>query len=239
MFSATIFTSRQHTNLRWGAPKDTYTVTSPKRSNLRLIGAFSVLATLALAVGCKGFFVKPTLSSLAVGPASPTIETGNTNNTVQMTAFGTNSDGSTSSSPSVAWSIDPSSVATISASGLVTSASVGTATVTATSNDNPTITGTQSVTVTVGCITAITLKPTSGTVTTNQPSFSITATATTCNGSPDVTDVATWNSSNTNLATVSAGTVSIVSGITTGGVVQITASIGNITSNAATITVTP
>src|SRR5689334_7565094 len=170
---------------------------SPKRSNLRLIGAFSVLATLALAAGCRGFFVKPTLSSLSVGPASPTIETGNTNNTVQMTAFGTNNDGSTSSNPSVAWTINPTSIATISNSGLVTSASVGTATVTATSNDNPTITGTQSVTVTVGCISKITLSPTSGSVSNNSgTTVSLTATATTCNGSPDITSVATWNSSN-------------------------------------------
>ena len=212
---------------------------SSKKKNLRLVGAFAVLGTLALAVSCKGFFVNPTLSSIAVGPASPTIETGNTNNTVQMTVFGTNSDGSTTNNPSVTWTITPTTVATVSKVGLVTSVSTGTATVTATSNQNPSITGTQSVTVTVGCITAITLKPTSGTVTTNSPSVSLTATATTCNGSPDVTSVATWTSSNTNLATVSAGTVTIVSGITTPGQVTVTASIGNITSNAATITVSP
>ena len=210
-----------------------------KNSKLRLIGAFAALATLALAVSCKGFFVKPTLSSLSVGPPTPTIETGSTDNTVQMTAFGTNSDGSTTGDPSVTWSITPTTTATISSTGLVTSVSVGQATVTATSNQNPSLSGTQTVTVTVGCISAITIGPTSGSVTTNQPTFSISATATTCNGSPDVTQVATWNSSNTNLATVSAGTVSIVSGITTGGTVTITASIGSITSNAATINVTP
>jgi hypothetical protein len=38
---------------------------------------------------------------------------------------------------------------------------------------------------------------------------------------------------------VSAGTVSAVAGITTGGTVTVTASIGSITSNAATITVSP
>ena len=59
------------------------------------MGGFVVLGTFkALAASCTGFFVNPTLSSIAVGPASPTIETGNTNNTVQMTVFGTNSDGS-------------------------------------------------------------------------------------------------------------------------------------------------
>lgn len=213
---------------------------SPK-SNLRLIAAFAALMSLALAVSCKGFFVNPTISSLAVGPANPTIETGNTNNTVQMTAFGTNNDGSTNSNPSVSWSINPNTVATISSTGLVTSASVGTATVTGTSNQVPTVTGTQTVTVTVGCITAITLNPTSGSISASgtNNTLAITAQATTCNGSPFVTDVATWTSSNTSLATVAAGVVTAVPGIATGGVVQITASIGNISSAAASITVSP
>jgi len=212
---------------------------SSKKTNLRLVGAFAAFGALILAASCTGFFVNPTLSSLAVGPATPTIETGTTDNTVQMTVFGTNSDGSTSTDPSVTWTITPTTVATVSKTGLVTSVATGTATITATSNQNPSITGTQSVTVTVGCIQSITLTPTSGTVTTNDPSVQIAANAATCNGSADVTDVATWTSSNTNLATVSAGTVSILSGITTGGTVTVTATIGSITSNAATITVSP
>jgi trimeric autotransporter adhesin len=211
---------------------------SAKKTNLRLIGAFAVLATLALAASCRGFFVKPTISSLSVGPASPTIETGSTNNTVQMFAVGTFNDGSTGN-PSVSWTIDPTTIATISSNGLVTSVATGSATITATSNDNPSITGTQSLTVTVGCIQSITLKPTSGTITTNDPSFSITATAATCNGSDDVTSVATWTSSNPDLATVSAGTVSMISGNTTPGQITVTATIGSVTSNPATITVSP
>ena len=211
------------------------------KHQLRVAGAFAALATLAVAVSCKGFFVNPTLSTIAVGPVTPTIETGTTNNTVQMTAFGTNNDGSTNTHPSVAWSISPTSgVATISTSGLVTSVATGTATVTATSNQNPTISGTQTVTVTVGCIQSIQLSQTSGSVSGNNPTLALTATATTCNGPFPVTDVATWTSSNTNLATVSAGTVTEVPGITTGGTVTITAAIGNVVSTpAATITVTP
>lgn len=211
---------------------------SSNRTNFRLLGAFAVLASLALAASCTGFFVKPTLSSLSVGPASPTIETGSTNNTVQMFAVGTFNDGSTGN-PSVSWTVSPTTTATINSNGLVTSVATGSATVTATSNDNPAITGTQSLTVTVGCIQSITLSPTSGTITTNDPSISITATAATCNGSDDVTSVATWTSSNTDLATVSAGNVTIISGLATGGTVTVTATIGSVTSNVATITVSP
>jgi hypothetical protein len=205
---------------------------------LRLAGGFAALAILALAAGCRGFFVNPTLSSIAVGPASPTIETGNTDNTVQMQAEGTYDDGSTGN-PSVAWTITPTSVATINNTGLVTSVSTGTATVTATANQNPTITGTQTVTVTVGCITSIQIPTSAEGLSGNNTEDDLTATANTCNGTFPVTDVATWNSSNTNLATVAAGVVTEVAGITTGGNVIITASIGNVVSNALTISVTP
>jgi len=213
---------------------------SSAKHKLRLAGAFAALATLALAVSCRGFFVNPTLSSIAVGPPSPTILTGTTSNTVQMTVFGTNNDGSTSNNPPVSWSIAPIGVATISTTGLVTSVAIGTATVTATSNVNPTISGTQTVTVTVGCITSISLQPTSGSVSSGLgTTVQLTATAATCNGSTDVTSVATWTSSNTNLATVSAGLVSGVAGLTSGGTVTVTATVGNIVSNTATITVSP
>ena len=213
---------------------------SSTKHKLCLTGTFAALLTFGLTVSCTGFFVNPTISSLAVGPATPTIETGTTGNTVQMTVFGTNSDGSTANNPSVSWSINPTDVATISKSGLVTSVSTGTATVTATSNQNPTITGTQTVTVTVGCISSISITPTSGSVSSNSgTTVQLTATAVTCNGSSDVTDVATWTSSNTSLATVSAGLVSGMTGLTAGGNVTVTASVGDITSNAATITVSP
>ena len=205
---------------------------------LRLIGAFAALATLALAASCRGFFVKPTLSSLAVGPASPSIQTGSSNNTVQMFAVGTFNDGSTGN-PAVLWSISPSdgSIATINSNGLVTSVATGSATVTATATQNPSITGTQSVTVTVGCIQSITLNPTSGTisVSSSNHTISIAATAITCNGSIPITDTATWNTSNSQVATVAGGVVTAVAV----GNVNISASSGGITSANALITVNP
>jgi len=207
---------------------------------LRPVGALAALAILAAtAVSCTGFFVNPTISSLSVGPVSPAIQTGTTGNTVQMTVVGTNNDGSTTTSPSVSWSIDPTSVATISTKGLVTSVSTGTATVTATSNQNPAATGTQVVTVTVGCISQINI-PTSATpLTANNLTDTVKATAVTCNGDSDVTSVATWTSSDTTLATVSAGVITRAATVTTAGSVNITATIGNITSNTLTISVTP
>lgn len=210
---------------------------SSKKQAPRAVAAVAMLAGLALAASCRGFFVKPTLSSLAVGPASPSIQTGSSNNTVQMFAVGTFNDGSTGN-PGVSWSISPTTTATINSSGLVKSVAVGTATVTATANDNPSITGTQTVNVTVGCIQSITLSPTSFTLSNGGlTSQAITATANTCNGSIDITSVATWTSSNTNIATVSAGVVTPTGAAGADGTVTITASSGGVTSSPATVTV--
>src|SRR5438270_8593048 len=210
-----------------------------KMQTLRLTGAFAVLAMMALGASCRGFFVKPTLSSLTVGPATPSIQTGNTNNTIQMFAVGTFNDGSTGN-PGVAWSITPTSTATISKNGLVTSVATGTATVTATSNDNPSITGTQSVSVTVGCITSITVTSSNGTTISNGGTTSVTlvAKANTCNGIVDITSVAQWTSSNTQIATVSAGVVSPTGSTGADGTITVTASSGGVPSNPISITVT-
>jgi len=209
-----------------------------KMQTVRLTGAFAVLAMMALGASCRGFFVKPTLSSITVGPATPSIQTGNTNNTVQMFATGTYNDGSTGH-PSVSWSISPTSTATINKSGLVTSVATGTATVTATSNDNPSITGTQSVSVTVGCINSITVTSSNGTTISNGGTTSVTlvAKANTCNGIVDITSVAQWTSSNTQIATVSAGVVSPTGTTGADGTITVTASSGGVPSNPLTITV--
>jgi len=203
----------------------------------RVVAAVAMLTILALAASCRGFFVKPTLSSLAVGPASPSIQTGSTNDTVQMFAVGTFNDGSTGN-PSVTWSVSPTTTATITAGGLVKSVAVGSATVTAAATQNPSITGTQTVTVTVGCIQSITLSPTTFTLSNGGlTSQQITATANTCNGTVDITSVATWTSSNTSVATVSAGLVAPTGTTGADGTVTITASSGGVTSSPATVTV--
>lgn len=211
---------------------------------LPLTLAFAVLVAGALGAGCRGFFVKPTLTAITVTPLTPTIQTGTTNNTVQMTATGTYNDGSSNSTP-VSWSIttvSPSgtTVAGISTSGLVTSQNQGTATITAVSTQTPSIQGTQTLTVTVGCIQSIAIEPTSATLTPNNPSFPFKAMATVCNDSNpvDISSTANWLSSNTTIATVSAGLVSATATQGADGTVTISASVGNITSNPnATVTV--
>jgi hypothetical protein len=211
---------------------------SSTKQRIRITGAFAALATLALAVSCRGFFVKPTLTTLSVGPVSPTIFTGNINNTVQMFAVGTFNDGSSSSSTPVSWSVSGTGsggqiIATISSSGLVTAQATGSGTVTATSNVLPSISGTQPITVAVACTSAPIISPTTGTLTPNQPSFPFTAS---CNGGQDITATAVWVSSNTTIATVSAGVVTAIGTSGANGTFTITASSNGLTSAPVTIT---
>jgi hypothetical protein len=203
-----------------------------RTSKLRLIGAFAALGTLALAIGCRGFFVKPTLTAIAVGPGSPTIYTGGTNNTVQMFAVGTFNDGSNSGTTPVTWSVTGTSasgqnIATISSGGLVTAQAVGSGTITATSNILPSVTGTQPLIVSVACTSAPIVTPTSGTLTSQNSSITFTAT---CNGGQDVSSAATWFSSNTAFATFSGSTLTAVGTGGSDGSFYITATANGFTS---------
>ncbi|MFY9906439.1 MAG: Ig-like domain-containing protein [Terriglobales bacterium] len=195
---------------------------------------FTGLVALATGVSCRGFFVSPTLSTISVSPSSQTIETGSTDNTQQFTATGTYSDGSTGNPP-VSWTSSEPGFATVSASGLATAVSIGQTSITATSVQNGTITGSAALTVSVGCIESITLSQVgTQTVPLNDGTYSITASATTCTGPVDVTDIALWTSTNTSVATITDGTATLVAAGTTG----ITASVGAITSPTTTLNVT-
>jgi len=196
-------------------------------------GALAVLTMAALLVSCKGFFVDPTLTAITVGPATPTIQTGTSGNTVQMTASGTYNDGSTGN-PSVTWTSTPTVsggpvVASISAGGLASAASLGTTTITATSTKNAAIAGSTTLTVTVGCIQSITVTPATDSVSVGTP-VQYKAEATTCNGQFDITSVATWVSSNTADVTIdSSGLATTVAK----GTVSITATSGSVVSSPA------
>jgi hypothetical protein len=129
---------------------------------LALTLAFTGLVALATGVSCKGFFVKPTLTSVAISPPTANISDGSTNNTQQFAVVATFDDGSHGSTP-VTWSISAGAPATLSSSGLATSipGATGTATITAASTILPNISGTASLTV-LATVTLISVNPTSG-----------------------------------------------------------------------------
>jgi len=202
---------------------------SSKRK-LQILGAFTVLSLVALAVGCKGFFVNPTLTTVTIGPQGASIEMGST---LQMVATGTYDDGSTKSlTGNILWSSADTSIATVNNSGLVSGVLFGSTSITAASG---TVSGSTTINIALANIIKIDVTPTSPSifVGSDQP---FVATATVQGGQTfDISDSAQWTSSNTSVATIDS------TGDATGlavGTTQITATSDNVTSTAVTLTVT-
>jgi len=208
-------------------------------AKLRLLAALAALFTLALAAGCRGFFVNPTLTSLAVAPTTVSLIEGNTQ---QLSATGTYDDGSTKDLTGTAtWSTSSSTVASVTSGGLVKAAATiasppGTATITASSG---TLTATSAITVNTGplqsiALTASTLTPTAGST------FTLTAMGT-FSGSTQLQDITTqvsWNNDNTTAVSLSQGSGSATANTSTSGqVAHISATLNGITSNTVTISV--
>jgi hypothetical protein len=164
--------------------------------------AFAVLVALAFGVSCHGFFVDPTLTSLAITPATPTISAQAPGNTQQFSAVGVFNDGSSGSTP-VSWSSsDASTVASINSStGLATAIAVGTTTITATSTKLPTITATTQLTVVPGNVTSITVTP-SNQSRTSAAGFTLTAKD---QGGNDISSSVTWTFTVQGTGTVETG----------------------------------
>ncbi len=98
---------------------------SSLKHKFRLAGAFAALAVLALAVGCRGFFVNPTITSFTISPSNPTVLLGGT---TQMHAFGTDSNGNPTGdiTNKITWSSLDSASIPVSASGLLSGQALNT-----------------------------------------------------------------------------------------------------------------
>ncbi len=186
-----------------------------KRAWPRLCAAFLVAVVLAcVGAACGGGSGSPTPTT----PQSPTITsvsvTGTTaltaGQTNQFTATATMSNGSTQScSSSAVWQSSNTSVATVASGGMVTAVAAGEADIRATCQG---VTGTSHVAVSApaATITSVTVSGSSS-LTVGQTS-QLTATANLSNGAnQSCTTTATWQSSNTSVATVSsAGMVTAI-----------------------------
>jgi hypothetical protein len=175
---------------------------------------FLILLTLALTLGCNGFFVDPVLTGIAVGPAV-TIQTGNT---VQMKAVGTFNDGSQKTlSSDVFWSTGANSVASVSKSGLVTGVGPGQATITGASG---TVVGSATITVTIGGLTSIQVTSQDGLNNISYGSSEQFVATGTANGQQiNITDSVTWSTNPSRVPSVSidstSGLLTTTSGPTT------------------------
>jgi len=214
-----------------------------KRNRIQLISYFLIVALLATmtvgVVACKSKPATtpapaPTLSSIAVTPASPdNLAVGSTQ---QFTAIGTYSNGSTADITSqVTWASSDTNVATVSSSGLVTAVAEGTTSITASMSwvTSPAVTLT--VVAAAPALSSVEVKPVSPDELAVGATLQFTATGTYSDGSTaDVTSQVTWASSDTSIATVSEA------GLATGvaaGTAEITASLSGVTSPAVTLKV--
>jgi len=171
----------------------------------------------------------PTLVSIAVTPANPSIPKGTTQ---QFTATGTYSDGSTRDlTNAVSWASADPSVATITSTGLGTAIQQGTATMSASSG----VAGSSTLTVGPAVLVSVAVTPANPTIAkgTTQP---FTATGTYSDGSTqDLTGSATWASSDTSVATITSGGLATA---LTQGATTIGATSGGLTGST-TLTVGP
>ena len=181
---------------------------SSSKSKLRLICAFAALASLELAASCRGFFVNPTLTSLAIGPTTVSLTP---SQTFQMTATGTFNDGSTEdvTAKSVWTSSDPATASIGQTSGVVTAAS------TATSIGSTTISASDGA-ITASTTATVNVCPVVSDLTLSAPSTSgnegapLTINATATVGSAagtSVVDLVTWNIADTTVLTISGDQV--------------------------------
>ena len=202
----------------------------------------NVLFTIALAgfsivLGCGGNGPNngsngPALTSISVTAASGSIVV---NQTVQMTATGTYSDHTKMDlTNSVSWSSSSTSLATISASGVLTAISNGKVSITATMNS---VSGSSQVTI-APALVSIAITPSRASIA-RETALQFTATGSyTDNSMQNITASVNWSSSNTSVATVSntSPTKGLVQGVSA-GTVTISATSGSI-SGTTSLTVT-
>jgi len=220
------------------------------KHNLHVIGAFAVLGTLAFAVSCRGFFVNPTITSLAIGPANLTLAPATS---YQMVATATYSDGSTNTvTGQSVWSSSSPGVANFTAPGLLAAASL--------QSLGDTLPGTTSVSASDGAVSSsaqtvnvcptvqnmqLVVSTTSGGTGGSSASvtggsslyFTVTATFSGVTGSQNVTDSVTWTIGNTSaLPSITDGTGTTVSGFAS--TFTVSGTLCGSSSNSVSITTT-
>ena len=170
------------------------------------------------------------VASVAVSPASATLGIGQK---VQLTATPKDAGGNPLSGRVIAWSSSNATVATVSATGLVTANAAGSATVTATSEGQN---GTSAITAIVVPVASVTVSPASASVQIGR-ALQLIAVAKDSAGNTLTGRTMTWSSSNALIATVtSAG---LVTGVAAGSATITGTSEGKTGTATITVVVAP
>lgn len=174
----------------------------------------------------------PTLVSIAVTPANPSLAKSSTQ---QFKATGTYSDNSTADvTNSVTWKSSNTGVATINGSGLATGAAGGTTTISATSGG---LSGSTTLTVTTPPLVSIAVTPADATIDIGATKAYKAVGTYADNSTADITNSVTWISNNPAAATITSAGVATG---TSAGPTTITATLGSISgSTSLTVTAAP
>jgi hypothetical protein len=175
-----------------------------------LAGAIAVLATLALAVSCQGFFPPHQLGTITIQPSTVNVPLAGT---FQMRAFGTYTDNTPAGDVTnkVTWSAPSNSPVSITSSGLATGSFYSTTptTITASYQALSPQTATANVCVDNSIASSFTIIPSNGSVAFNGTltgnGFVATVQVPNVTGSLDITPAVVWTSSNTSVLTITNG----------------------------------
>ena len=166
------------------------------------------------------------VASVTVSPATANVNEGST---VQLTATPKDANGVPLTGRTVTWASDNTTVATVSATGLVTGKVAGSATITATSEGQG---GTAAITVVHVPVASVTVSPAPASVQAGQ-TVQLTATPKDASGTPLAGRTVTWASDNTAVATVSGS--GLVSGVAAGSATIMATSEGQSGTSALTV----
>lgn len=171
------------------------------------------------------------VSGVEVSPTNLAMKVGET---AQLGVSVTVTSGSGTPNTAVTWSSQTPAVATVSGTGLVTAAGVGSTTIRATSQADPAKSGAAQVVVTAPAVRSVTVSPAAVSI---EVGKSVTAVAT-VDRDAGAAGTVTWNSTNTTIATVtSAG---VITGVAVGtAVITATSTADNTKAGAVAVTVTP
>jgi trimeric autotransporter adhesin len=201
-------------------------------------GSATITASFGGQTGSSNLTVtSATLTAIQVSPTNPSIAPGTSQT---FTATGVYSDSSSQDlTEAVSWNSSDGAVATVSntagSKGEVSGVAQGTATITASLDGK---TGSTTVTVTVATLESIEITPEDASIAAGTTATFVATGIFSDNSTQDLTETATWSSSNEAAATVSnaAGSQGVATGVAQGSA-TITASFGGKTGSAA-LTVT-
>jgi trimeric autotransporter adhesin len=190
----------------------------------------SLLALTALLLGCGGSSTS-TLSGIVISPITSFI---GINAQETFTATAQDSKGKTLSGYTFTWTSNAPDVASINSSGVATGHTVGTTQITASASGVTSAAANLNVVSMTTAIASVSLTPISSTIKVGQTQ-QFTASALDANGNTVSGVTFTWHNSSAGVAIV--GTDGLATGIAP-GMTMINASVGTVTSQTATLTVT-